>query len=401
MWDRRTFLTRSGLGLCGAIKMRSLNATKSSPEASRATTLFLCGDVMTGRGIDQILPFPSHPEIHEAYMKSALGYVELAEQKSGPIPSPVDFSYIWGQALVELERVKPDIRIINLETSVTTSQDWYPKGINYRMHPKNAPCLTAAGIDCCSLANNHVLDWGSSGLSETLETIALAGITPAGAGQTRRQAELPAVMEIPGKGRVLVFSFGTVTSGIPPDWAATAESAGVNLKDLSENTVNDLAEVVDEIRRPGDVVVASMHWGGNWGYEIPEVQRQFAHRLIEEAGIDIIYGHSSHHVKGMEVYRGKPILYGCGDFINDYEGISGHERFRSNLVLMFFVTMEGTPSRLMQLEMTPLEIRKFRLNRATREDAIWLENTLSREGEILGTQAKLQPNNTLELHWER
>src|SRR5688500_8641778 len=129
--------------------------------------LFLCGDVMTGRGIDQVLPHLGNPTLFEEYMKSAMGYVELAEEANGPIPKPVAFAYIWGDALAELERAKPDVRIINLETAVTRSDDAQDKAVNYRMHPDNIPCLTAAHIDCCALANNHVLDWGYTGLAET------------------------------------------------------------------------------------------------------------------------------------------------------------------------------------------------------------------------------------------
>src|SRR5579872_3924197 len=116
-----------------------------------ATTLFLCGDVMTGRGVDQVLPHPSDPTLHEPYVASALEYVEMAEKAHGPIPRPVSFSYIWGDAAAELERLAPAARIVNLETSITTSEDYDPKGINYRMHPANTPCLAAAKIDCCVL----------------------------------------------------------------------------------------------------------------------------------------------------------------------------------------------------------------------------------------------------------
>ena len=62
-------------------------------------SLFLCGDVMTGRGIDQVMDYPSDPVIYEPYMRNAYGYVQLAEQANGPIPKPVDYSYIWGDAL--------------------------------------------------------------------------------------------------------------------------------------------------------------------------------------------------------------------------------------------------------------------------------------------------------------
>lgn len=129
-------------------------------QAAGAITLFVCGDVMTGRGIDQVLPHPGNPVLYEPYMKSATGYVQIAEEVNGPIQKPVDFSYIWGDALAELARVKPDARIINLETSVTQSDEAESKSINYRMHPANIPCISAAHIDCCTLANNHMLEIG-------------------------------------------------------------------------------------------------------------------------------------------------------------------------------------------------------------------------------------------------
>ncbi len=151
--------------------------------ATRAVTLFLCGDVMTGRGIDQILPHPSAPQLFEPYVHSALEYVELAERANGPIPRRVPSDYVWGDALAELARVRPDARIVNLETAVTVSEDAVPgKGIHYRMNPANAACLGAAALDCCVLANNHVLDWGRAGLVETLATLRAAGLRSAGAG---------------------------------------------------------------------------------------------------------------------------------------------------------------------------------------------------------------------------
>lgn len=129
---------------------------------TRRVKLFLCGDVMTGRGIDQILSHPSVPILYEAYVKNALDYVALAEHLHGPIPRSVEGSYIWGDALERLMQASPDVRVINLETSITRSADAWPgKGIHYRMHPDNINCITVAGIDCCVLANNHVLDWAT------------------------------------------------------------------------------------------------------------------------------------------------------------------------------------------------------------------------------------------------
>ena len=363
--------------------------------------IFMCGDVMTGRGIDQVLPHPSDPVIYESYLKSATGYVKLAESVNGPIPQPVSFAYIWGDALEELARAAPHVRLINLETSITTRNDyWKGKGINYRMHPRNIASLTAAGIDACALANNHVLDWGYAGLSETLDTLKNANIQTAGAGRNIAEAGTPAVLPVAGGRRVLVFAFGLTSSGIPLNWAAGKNRPGVYLlPDLGAKSLRLIQRKIQDIKRKGDIVVASIHWGGNWGYDISRKQTLFAHRLIDDGGVDIIHGHSSHHVKAVEVYRGRLILYGCGDFLNDYEGISGYEEFRGDLSLMYFAVVNSANGELVSLQMTPTRITRFRINRASGTAAIWLMNTLNREGASFGTRVKLEKDNRLVLYW--
>lgn len=380
---------------------REFDRAVSPTEASNAITLFLSGDVMTGRGIDQALPHPGDPTIHEPVVQDAREYVALAEQANGPIQQPVPFAYIWGDALKELERVEPDVRLINLETSVTTSDEpWPGKGIHYRMNPQNVPCLTAAQIDACALANNHVLDWGYAGLAETLETLQEAGIQSPGAGLDLQHAEAPAVIKVGERGRVLVFAYGLPSSGIPHPWMASSDVPGVNmLADLSVGSVRRVRRSVQAAKRAGDVVMVSLHWGGNWGYSIPREQTRFAHALINEAGVDVIHGHSSHHAKGIEVYRGRPVLYGCGDLINDYEGISGYERFRSDLAVMYFVSMDPSAGQLVDLQMTPMQMQQFRLNRASRTDTMWLREVLDREGRTLGTRVELNPDGTLSVRW--
>ncbi len=371
-------------------------------EYPRPIKIFLAGDVMTGRGIDQILPHPGDPVIYESYMKDARGYVKIAEEVNGPIGYPVSYSYIWGDALKEFSQEAPDIRIINLETSVTRSDDyWKSKGINYRMHPGNIYSFTAAGIDVCSLANNHVMDWGYSGLLETLETIKQADIKIAGAGRDLFQARAPAMTEIPGKGRVIVFALGHGSSGIPSSWRATENRPGINLvRDLNTESLREIRDQIRTVKRKNDIIVVSIHWGSNWGYNIPRKHRNFAHGLIDEAGVDIIHGHSSHHVKAIEVYRHKLILYGCGDFLNDYEGISGHEEFRGDLALMYFATVDPTTGKLLALHMTPTRTRRFQITRASRNDAVWLTDTLNKEGISFGVQIKLTKDNRLRLKWK-
>jgi poly-gamma-glutamate synthesis protein (capsule biosynthesis protein) len=367
---------------------------------ARPVCIFLCGDVMTGRGIDQVLPHPVDPVLYESHVRDARDYVRLAESVNGPIPRPVSFSYVWGDALAELERARVDARIINLETSITTSAAYWPdKAVLYRMHPGNIACLTAAGIDCCCLANNHVLDWGYQGLAETLQTLDEAGLAHAGAGLDAARARAPAVLDVAGKGRVLVVAVGSTGSGIPWEWRATTASRGVNLlRDLSEETARHVARQVREIKQPGDVAVVSIHWGGNWGYAIPDEQVRFAHRLVE-GGIDIVHGHSSHHVKAIEVYRGRLILYGCGDFLTDYEGISGYEAFRGDLALMYLAQVDPDQGRLLEARLVPLQSRRFRLGRVSAQDAEWLADLLNRLGEPFGTRVELESDNRMLLRW--
>ena len=366
--------------------------------AENTTRLFLCGDVMIGRGIDQILPYPSNPNIYESYMRSARGYVQLAEGLCGPITKPVEFNYIWGDALPVLRHFRPDVSLINLETSVTTNGHfWRGKGIHYRMQPNNIPCLTAAGINACTLANNHILDWDYAGLQETLATLDKAGIPVTGAGKNQQQASKPAIIALKETGRVITFGLCVKSSGVPGVWAATPQKAGVYLVDEWDHRwVDQFAARVRAVKQPGDIVVCSIHWGGNWGYSIPEQRRELAHSLIEQAQVDIVHGHSSHHALGVEQYHGRLILYGCGDFINDYEGISGHEQFRGDLPLLYLIRFDAKQGRLLELTMVPMHIQRLRLNNIKDKDARWLQQTLDRESRKLGGSVELTEFNRLQ-----
>jgi len=351
--------------------------------------LFLGGDVMLGRGVDQILPRPCPPHIHEREMTSAEDYVVLAERVNGPIPRRVDPAYPWGDLLAELDRFKPDARIVNLETAVTRSEEYVFKGINYRVSPENARAVTAAAIDTCVLANNHVVDWGEAGLRETIATLDGLGIQHAGAGMNAEEAEAPAIVPV-RHGRVLVFAFGSPTAGVDWDWAAGPKQPGVNLLGgLSREALRRIARNVAAVKRPGDVVIASIHWGPNFSYHIAHEESDFAHWLIDDAGVEVVHGHSSHHPRGIEVYAGRAILYGCGDLINDYEGIEGHEEYRADLVVAYFLNIDQQTGRLRSLALSPFRLRRLRLQQATGAEAGWLAR--------LGTRMELLDNGRLSV----
>ncbi|GAB3273349.1 CapA family protein [Arthrobacter pigmenti] len=353
---------------------------------SDTMTVFLAGDVMTGRGVDQILPNPGEPQLREHYMRDARGYVSLAERANGPIPKPVDVDWPWGDALPILETASPDARLINLETSVTQSADYAPaKGIHYRMHPANAGVLAAGRIDLCALANNHVLDFGVRGLEETLGTLTASRIGITGAGRDRERAWRPAVVDTPA-GRILMLAVALNSSGVSATNAAGPGRPGLAfLPDLSDASADLVTQAVQRVRQAGDLAVLSVHWGSNWGYDIPDDHVRFAHRLID-AGIEIVHGHSSHHPRPIEIYRGKPILYGCGDLINDYEGIGGNEDFRDDLRLLYLVTVDIRTRELRELRLVPMQARQLRLHRAAAADTEWLRERLNAVSASFGCQ---------------
>jgi poly-gamma-glutamate capsule biosynthesis protein CapA/YwtB (metallophosphatase superfamily) len=200
-----------------------------------------------------------------------------------------------------------------------------------------------------------------------------------------------------GGGRAVIFSCGTACSGIPADWAAAPGRAGVNrLPDLSSATAGDLIGQVRAARRPGDVAVISIHWGSNWGYGVGADQVRFARALID-GGVDLVHGHSSHHPRPIEVFRGKLILYGCGDCIDDYEGITGHEAYRTDLRLLYFASLEAGTGQLAALQMAPMRARRMRLHLAPAADRQWLRTVLDQISRDFGSRVELRPDGMLIL----
>lgn len=369
-------------------RSRVMNSGAAERADDGDVTLFLCGDVMLGRGVDQILPHPGDPALRERSVRDARDYCALAARVNGSIGGPVDWSWPWGDALQMLADTNCDARILNLETTITTSADFAPgKGVHYRMHPANVPALGIVRPDVSVLANNHVLDFGRRGLLETLDVLAASGLRVAGAGRSLADSTEPAVVPTPSTGgRVVVFAFGTPSSGIPHGWAAAENRSGVNLiTSLTDGAADELCLRAAAVRQPGDIVVVSAHWGTNWGYEVEADQIRFAHRLID-GGVDVVHGHSSHHPRPVEVYSGKLILYGCGDLVDDYEGITGHEEYRDDLRLLYLPRLDPASGQLRELRLAPLQARQLRLHRASQADAEWLRTVLDEVGRSFGTR---------------
>lgn len=362
--------------------------------------LFLAGDVMLGRGIDQIQPQSCDPRLFEGYVTSAQDYVTLAERASGAIPRRVDPGYVWGDLLADLDARDVDLRLVNLETAITSGGAHDPdKGIHYRMHPANVALLTAARIDGVTLANNHVLDWGQAGLADTLASLDHAAILHAGAGRDNAEAFAPQYLPIAGGGRLVVLAVALEDAGIPLSWKAGPNHPGVAYLEPDE-VVARVAAQLGKIRRPGDIVALSIHWGPNWGYPIAPVHRAIAEAVVAQ-GVDIVFGHSSHHPRAVVVRSGRLVLYGAGDLVNDYEGIGGKDGFRPELVLGYVADIRRDTGALVALEMLPYRLHRFRLERADEEGRGWLARRMDHEARLFGGRVVETPERTLRLEWDQ
>src|SRR5918995_3287907 len=313
-------------------------------------TVALVGDVMLGRGVNAALRIlrPEQP---------------------------------WGDVLPLL--VSADLRIINLECALTDhEQPWTrtPKVFHFRADYSAIEVLQAARVDCCSLANNHTLDFEERGLLDTLEHLKAAGIQYAGAGLDREQAARPALLTARSDrtSRVALLAF---TDNEPP-FAARPGRPGTNYLPVSlePDVLRRVEAVVTAVREAGaDTVVFSNHWGPNMVQRPSVLFRQFARAVIER-GVDVYYGHSAHVFQGVEIYRGKPILYDTGDFIDDY---AVDPRLRNDWSFLFRVSMEE--GRFERLDLTPVKLSYARVDLATGGEREIILDRMERLSAEMGT----------------
>ena len=217
-------------------------------------------------------------------------------------------------------------------------------------------------------------------------TLRERGVAFAGAGGHTREAEAPAVLPLGEGVRAVILAAATPDSGVPEDWEARLDRPGVNLVNrFSDAELARLREAKNRACRRQDLSIASLHWGGNWGYRVPPSHRRFAHRLIDQAGFDVVFGHSSHHPKEIEIHSGKLILYGAGDLINDYEGIGGHSEYDPDLGLLYFAGVDPSSGILTRLEIVPFVRRRLRLEYADEPRTSRVAELLAREARRNGT----------------
>jgi poly-gamma-glutamate capsule biosynthesis protein CapA/YwtB (metallophosphatase superfamily) len=305
-------------------------------------TLALTGDVMLGRGVNETLRTASPEEP-------------------------------WGDVLPLLGSA--DLRIINLECAITEhKRPWSrtPKVFHFRADPLAVEVLRAAPVDACSLANNHTLDFEERGLLDTLSHLDTAGIRYAGGGRNLKEAARPVLLE---RGVALV----AFTDNEPP-FAARPDKPGTNYLPVSlePEVLRRVEEAVGAARESGaKTVVFSNHWGPNMVQRPRESFRRFA-RAIVDRGADVYYGHSAHVFQGVEVYRGKPILYDTGDFIDDY---AVDPRLRNDRSFLFCVCAEGGDLGRLELYPVALPYARVELAKGAEREAI-LDRMVGLSGEM-------------------
>ncbi len=273
--------------------------------------------------------------------------------ETDPFPTTVDYRYPWGDALDVLEEIRPAARIVNLGNQrhherrfLAAKRHSLPDASRKRQAAERGPNRLL-----CSLKQPRSRPAGLAGYRRPSKRCVRRESRPPGAGENAARAASPAIIEIAPEIRLAVFGYGTESSGVPASWAARQPFTRreFHFRIFHRGPPRKLSESISGQTRPEDLVIFSVHWGGNWGYDVPEEQVRFAHQLIDSGAVDVVHGHSSHHVRPLEVYRGKLILYGAGDFLNDYEGIEGNEGYRDDLALDVLPTFESGTGRLVRL----------------------------------------------------
>lgn len=387
--ERKEMLSLISIGICCfTISRRSLLsslgfvASSTKMEAKRETMRILIhgGDNMLGRAVQLTFPVQAAGEDLIKDSCTAAHYSDLCLNHPSGRENDLSLdeirdlnaqngSYLWGDYQGLLITPPPDLRLLNIETAVTKSihnQDlpmW--KGIRYHMHSDNYETAMQGfrqethGGECPSpvvanFANNHAMDYGRQALEQ--ESIPLFkhlqsdGFQTIGVGMDIHEAATPAKLNCKSTD-VQVFAFSAGCSGTPTDWWATENRSGlVGLPSLySSKDVDSALRIVRAVfeRSPKPATglrIVSIHWGPNWamkGESVEEVaaRRKFAHKLVDEYAVDLIYGHSSHHARGMEVYENKlmyvfpSLLYLC------HLKIALHLHHCSMLVFMVQVTL--------------------------------------------------------------
>jgi poly-gamma-glutamate capsule biosynthesis protein CapA/YwtB (metallophosphatase superfamily) len=283
----------------------------TGPDSAELRRVVVGGDIVLDRGQNYMviqqgmgLDFP----LDGGYAAVTSRVSEPSDYSESGIIHQFTAERTGGSGAVRNYLTGADLTLANLENPVIRAAVYHPEETTFTGDLRLLPILEAAGIDGVTLGNNHILDAGTSGLRETLAHLDDAGIAHAGAGMDLAEAREPMIFEL-GETKIGVLSY----LGVPSyDWAWATETAPGTAPALTDV----MREDVERLRTQVDLVVVSPHWGKEYIATPEPWQVEFAHAAVD-AGADIFVGGHAHWPKGMEVYEGKPIFYGVGNFLLD------------------------------------------------------------------------------------
>ena len=210
----------------------------------------------------------------------------------------------------ELISIMQQVDLMCLNNEFTYSTNGNPmerKAYTFRAHPNRVEVLQEMGVDIVLLANNHVYDYGKQAMLDTFQTLERANIAYFGAGKNLEEAMQPVYYEIDGKTIAFVGASRAEKYKMTPQ--ATEDTPGI----LRCYDTELFLEVIKEADANADFVIANVHWGTEYSYDLEEIQLTTGKAYLD-AGADIIVGGHSHCLQGMEYYNGKPILYSLGNY---------------------------------------------------------------------------------------
>jgi poly-gamma-glutamate capsule biosynthesis protein CapA/YwtB (metallophosphatase superfamily) len=243
-----------------------------------------------------------------------------------------------------------DVTIGNFEMPLTRHSEPKEKILNIRAEPEVAEDIPMLGFNCLTVANNHSVDYGWQGLTDTMTALRSAGVQTIGAGETLEEAARPAIIEVNGF-RIGVVAFSCLLpagSAAAPDRAGLSpihietsyeinsyyqmeepgEPAVVNVRTRVRKQDQAFAEqCIRQCRAEVDFLVASIHWGYGSSELLADYQQPLGRALID-AGANIVHGHHPHAVHAAEFYDGKAILYSLGTLIGQQTFLDASEQVK-------------------------------------------------------------------------
>lgn len=283
---------------------------------------------------------------------------------------------VWSAEVRELA-AECDAVICNLECCISArgrrTQRVAGKPFFFRAPPAATGSLRALGVGAVGLANNHALDYEREALTDTLEALGEAGIAVAGAGRDLRAARQGAVITAGDRHLGLV-----AISDHPREFAAGEQDPGIAHATLRDELPGWLLDEIARLRAECDLVVAFPHWGPNMTTEPAPWQREAARRM-QEAGADLVAGHSAHVFHGVGWSPDGPLLFDLGDALDDY-AVDG--ALRNDLGVMAVWRPGGAG---VELELVGLALDFCHTRLAEGREADWIGARLERACARLGT----------------